>query len=122
MFLYVYGDHFGLYRPGVLKAMEAGRMGPLGQATPGVLLGVSALMAVPSLMVFLSLVLPAAVCRWASIVLGLFYTAVVLATTPGAPPYYLLFSAIEVILSLALVWQAWRWPRAAIAFTLPPAG
>jgi hypothetical protein len=57
LFCYVYGDFFGLYRPGNLKDMLDGG-GPLGPATQGSLVIVSALMAVPALMIFLSLVLP----------------------------------------------------------------
>lgn len=31
MLCYIYGDYFGLYKPGTLEAMLQGRMGPLGQ-------------------------------------------------------------------------------------------
>ena len=70
MFCYIYGDYFGLYQPGNLRDMLNGQMGPLGPTTQGVLLGTAALMALPSLMVFLSLALPVALSRWFNIVLG----------------------------------------------------
>ena len=111
MFCYLYGDYFGLYQPAQLKDMLAGNMGPLGPASQRVLLGVSAMMAVPSVMVFLSLVLPAPAARWANIALGLIYTFIVLATMPGSWAFYLFLSAVEVVLTLWIVWQAWRWPR-----------
>jgi hypothetical protein len=111
MFCYLYGDYFGLYQPAQLKDMLAGNMGPLGPASQGVLLGVSAMMAVPSVMVFLSLALPAPAARWANIVLGLIYTFIVLATMPGSWAFYLFLSAVEVVLTLSIAWQAWRWPR-----------
>ena len=57
MFCYIYGDYFGLYKPGALQGILKGEMGPLGPTTQGILLGTSVLMAIPSLMVFLSLVL-----------------------------------------------------------------
>lgn len=111
MFCYVYGDYFGLYAPGKLAQMLAGRMEPLGAATQGVLVGTSAMMAVPALMVCLSLLLRPVISRWANVVLGLVYAAIMLMTMPGAWHFYLLFGVIEVLLSLAIMWTAWRWPR-----------
>ncbi len=115
MFCYVYGDYFGLFRPGVLTEMNRGIMGPLGVATPAVLSAVSLMMAIPALMTMLSLLLPPFFNRWLNIVLGLVYTAImVLTMVGGAPPFYLLLGVIEVALTLAIVACAWRWPR------LPP--
>ena len=57
MFFYIYGDYFELYQPGKLQEVIAGRM-PLGAISQGVLLGMAAAMVIPSLMPFLSLVLP----------------------------------------------------------------
>ena len=56
---YIYCDYFELYQPGKLQSVLAGRMGPLGESTQGVLLGVSILLSVPALMVFASVALPA---------------------------------------------------------------
>ena len=111
MFCYVYGDYFGLYVPGKLAGMLAGRMDPLGAVTQGVLLGTSAMMAVPALMVCLSLLLRPVVARWSNVVLGLVYAAVMLMTMSGAWTFYLFFGVIEVALSLTISWTAWRWPR-----------
>lgn len=111
MFCYVYGDYFGLYQPGTLRGMLDGRMGPLGLTTQGVLLGTSLLMAIPSLMVFLALVLPAVLCRWIQVVLGTAYALIMLVSMPGAWLFYLFFGAIEVVLSASIVWYAWRWPK-----------
>ena len=115
MFCYVYGDYFGLYVPGKLGGMLAGRMEPLGAVTQGVLLGTSAMMAIPALMVCAALLLPAAVARWASVLFGLAYAAIMLLTMPGAWRFYLFFGVIEVLLSLGIVWVAWCWPRRAPA-------
>lgn len=113
MFCYVYGDYFGLYVPGKLSGMLAGRMAPLGAVTPNVLLGTSAMMAVPALMVCLALLLPAAISRWINGLLGLAYAAILLMTMPGAWSFYVFFGVIEIALSLTIVWTAWRWPRRA---------
>src|SRR5262245_42853370 len=58
MFCYIYADYFGLYVPGRLQGMLQGRMGPLGTTTQGVLLATSLVMAIPSVMIFLTLALP----------------------------------------------------------------
>src|ERR1700736_1855751 len=60
MFFYIYGDYFELYQPGKLQDVIAGRM-PFGAISQGVLLGMAAVMIIPSLMPFLSLVLPTGV-------------------------------------------------------------
>lgn len=111
MFCYAYGDYFGFYVKGTLADMNRGMMGPLGLATPGVLIGVSMMMAVPSLMVALSLVLPATICRWTSILLGIAYTAIIALSLPGSKPFYKTFGAIEIVLTLAITILALRWPR-----------
>lgn len=111
MFCYIYGDYFGLYQPGNLRDMLNGQMGPLGPTTQGVLLGTAALMALPSLMVFLSLALPVALSRWFNIVLGAAYTIIILVSMPGSWVFYQFLGVIEAVLSLLIAWQAWRWPR-----------
>lgn len=110
MFCYIYGDYFGLYQPGNLQDMLKGQMGPLGPTTQGVLLGTAALMAVPSLIVFLSLALPAALCRWFNLALGVVYAIIIVVSMPGAWAFYQCLGAIEAVLSLLIAWQAWRWP------------
>jgi hypothetical protein len=113
MFLYIYGDYFGLFQPGNLQDMLQGKMGPLGATTQGVLLGTSVLMAVPSLMVFLSLVMKPGLSRVLNIFLGLLYAIIMLVSMPGAWTFYLFLGVIEVALSLLIVWHAWKWPRMA---------
>lgn len=113
MFCYVYGDYFGLYVPGTVANMERGIIGPLGQATSGVLIGVSLMMAIPALMVALSVLLPARLCRWACVVLGLAYTAIMAMTLPGSPQFYQLFGAIEMALTLGIAIVAFLWPKVA---------
>ncbi len=113
MFCYVYGDYFGLYVPGALAAMARGAIGPLGHATDAVLVGVALMMAVPSVMIFLTLWLPLVACRALSILLGALYTAIIGPTLPGSPPFYVGLGAVEMALTLTIVALAWRWPRQA---------
>jgi hypothetical protein len=111
MFCYIYGDYFGLYVPGALQHMLDGKMGPLGPTTQGVLVGTTAMMVIPSLMVFLSVALKAGINRWLNIVLGLVYAAIIAITMSGAWDFYVYLGVVEMGLSLLTVWIAWNWPR-----------
>jgi len=110
MFCYIYGDFFGLFKPGKLSSMVAGET-PLGPTTQTILLGFSIVMAIPSVMVFLSLVLKPNVNRWTNIVFGLVYSGIMVITMPGAWTFYLFFGFIEIALTVLIVWHAWTWPR-----------
>lgn len=111
MFCYVYGDYFELYVPGKLQDMLNGEMA-LGTVTQGMLVGTATLMAVPSLMIFLSVALPAAVSRWLNVGTGLFYaTIMLLILINGAWAFYMFVATIEIILTLLVAWYAWHWPR-----------
>jgi hypothetical protein len=108
---YIYGDYFGLYKPGKLQGMLEGIMGPLGPTTQGVLLGTAILMAIPSVMVFLSLALKPNANRWANIVLGVIFTVIMLITMPGAWVFYVFLGIVEIALTVLIVWYAWNWPK-----------
>lgn len=111
MLCFVYGDYFGLYVPGKLGNMIDGRMGPLGAVTQNVLVGTSIMMAIPALMVFLSLVMKPAISRWVNALLGLAYAAIMVLTMPGAWRFYQLLGVVEILLCLAIVGFALKWPR-----------
>ena len=111
MLCYIYGDYFGLYEPGKLQGMLEGKMGPLGPTTQGVLLGTAILMAIPSVMVFLSLALKPNPNRWVNIILGVIYTVIMLITMPGAWAFYKFLGVVEVVLTALIVWYAWNWPK-----------
>ena len=112
MFCYIYADYFSLWQPGTLDGM-AGGQGAL--STQGGLLGASALMAIPSVMVFLTLVLPTRINRWVNIALGAAYTLVIVVGIvvgiPGAWLFYIFFNVIEIALTLTVVVLAWRESR-----------
>ena len=112
MFLYIYNDYFSLYTPGTIADMTAGRLGPLGQASAGTLAGVSIMLAVPSLMIFLSVSLPPLISRWINVVFGLAYTAIEALTLPHSALFYRIVVVLEMALTMLIVWYALRWPRA----------
>lgn len=111
MFCYIYCDYFALYIPGKLEGMMRGEMGPLGAVTQGTLVGTSLLMAVPSLMIALSVVLPARPNRTLNIIVGTFYALLLALFASTATWYfYKLFAGLESILAALVVARAWRWP------------
>ncbi|WP_424683457.1 DUF6326 family protein [Frateuria sp. YIM B11624] len=110
MSCYIYGDFWGLYRPGNLREILDGG-GPLGPISQGSLVAVSVLVAIPAAMIFLSLALPPLLARWLNILIGAALTAIVLATLPGAWAFYVFMSLVEIALQLGIVCYAWRWPR-----------
>ena len=113
MFCYIYCDYFELYTPGKLESMLQGNLGPMGSVTQGVLIGLSAMMAVPSLMVFLSVALHARYNKLLNIVVGAFFTLLMALLTYSAEWYfYKFFAGIETVLTALVVWYAWTWPKA----------
>ena len=110
MFLYVYGDLKTFYKPGLIEGILAGKAGEI-KITQGFLLGSSILMTIPALMVVLSLTVSYPVIRWANIILGIFYSGVMVATMlmKGTWAYYIFFGIVEVVLTATIVWYAWNW-------------
>jgi hypothetical protein len=113
MFCYVYSDYFELYTPGKLESMLQGDLAPMVPVTQGVLFGLSTMMAVPSLMVFLSVALPARYNRLLNIVVGALFTLLMAWLTYSTEWYfYKLLAGIATVLTASVVWYAWRWPKA----------
>lgn len=112
MFCYIYGDYFELYVPGKLSSMSEGNILPLGAVTQGILVGTSGMMAVQSVMVFLSLVMKPAINRWVNVIFGLIFALIVtLVIIQGGWIFYKVLGVVEIALLLAVAWQAWNWPR-----------
>lgn len=111
MFLYVYGDYFNMYSPGKLGKMAAGDVGPVNAADAPAMLAISMMMAVPALMVALSILLPPVVAKWLNVVLGIAYAAILAVTLPGAPLFYWGYGALEIPVSVLITIVALGWPK-----------
>lgn len=112
LFLYTYGDIFGLYQPGRIETIQVGQVS-IFQINQAVLLGSSVYIFIPSIMIFLSLVLKPTVNRWKNIVLGIVYMARFLLSCIGETwMYYLFLSITESAFLVLLIWYAWNWPKA----------
>ena len=112
MGLYIYNDYFSMYLPGTIDDMVNGVMGPLGPATPMIMIAVSLLLAVPALMIFLSATLPARLNQVLNVVFGSFYTVIQVLTFFGSAPFYKIVVVMEIIVTLLIFWTAIRWPKA----------
>ena len=66
---------------------------------------------IPSLMVFCALILRPQISRIANIALSIVYALTIIAGAIGEWSYYVLGSAIEVVLLAATVYYAWTWPK-----------
>lgn len=114
MLCYIYGDFFTLFVPGRIESLMDGKMG-LGATTPLKLVVASIVMAIPAIMVFLSLTLKATINRWINISFGIIYTLIMILTILSSldpwKAFYILFGVIEIALTLLIVWHAWMWPQ-----------
>ena len=113
MFLFIYVDYFGLYIPGVMGKIIEGEVAHTGiQISQVFLLAGITLMMIPSLMIFLSLTMPAKANRWTNIIVGLLQIVVLLSALIGESwAYYIFATIVEVVLLLLIVWYAWKWPK-----------
>jgi hypothetical protein len=80
------------------------------KGTQWMYLGMSALMLLPILMVFFSLVLPRPVNRWANIVVAAVFFLFNLVGLPGYPSWYDKFLlAVSLVFNGLTVYYAWTW-------------
>ena len=111
MFLYAYGDIFAYFRPGFIEDVMAGEVFAF-EINQVFLVAISIYVALPALMVVLSLILKPSFNRWSNIVLGGIYAATILLSTIGEDyVYYFFLSVLEAALALLIVWYAWKWPE-----------
>ena len=111
MFMYIYVDFIGFFSPGVIEDILVGKAWVFDITQTWMLFSVM-LMTIPSLMVFLSLALPAKANRYANIGIGAIYIFIALGTAVGEiNAYYIFGSAVEAVLLSMIVWIAWKWPR-----------
>jgi hypothetical protein len=116
MFLYIYVDHFHLYKPGAIDDIRAGVVFEF-DISPALLTGFLALVAIPAVMVMLSMILPVRVNRVTNLVVAFLYIPVTVFNGAGESwdwaSFYGLSIGLEVLLLAFILRAAWTWPRAA---------
>lgn len=105
MLTYLWGDVIRIYAGDMIP-------GDLGgvQGTQAMWIGIALLMVTPILMIVISLILPYSVCRWANIIVAIFWIGFNLI---GLPTYPTAYDKILLIISMGFnvitIWYAWKW-------------
>jgi hypothetical protein len=119
MFLYAYVDILNFFTPGVIEDILAGKVFEfeLSQTFSTTAL---TLMAIPILMVVLSMTLPARANRTTNLIVASLYVPVTAFNAVGESwlYFYGLGIVLELILLALIVRYAWTWPRTAAAATM----
>jgi hypothetical protein len=111
MFIIIYLDYFHLYMPGSLKDMLSGKVFVF-DITQIFLLAALAMVAMPALMIFLSVALPAKVNRCANIIIAAINIPLILFNLVGEAWLHMVIGAVvQVILLYLIIRYAWKWPR-----------
>ena len=114
MFLYIYVDHLGLYKPGHVDGILNGLIWKFDvSATLLTIILVS--VSIPALMVVLSMTLPARMNRATNLVVASLLIPFSVFNAAGATwewaAFYGLSIGIEVLLLAFILRSAWTWPR-----------
>jgi len=111
MFLYIYVDYFHLYMPGSIKDILAGKVFVFDISYVFLLIAMI-LVTIPTLMIFLSVFLPAGVNRWTNIIVAAVFIPYMLFNLAGEAWVHMYFAAaVEVFLLCLIIRYAWKWPR-----------
>lgn len=111
MSCYIYCDYFDLYVPNKIEGMLGGK-GLFGAFDQGVVLGLSSIMLVTSLMICLSVLLPANINRILNIVIGVIMTLMMVIVLFVTDYYfYIMYAVVEIIITSSIVCFAWNWPK-----------
>ncbi len=109
---YLYGDYFELYVP---KKVEGLVNGQNLLNSPTNLFAATLVLAIPALMVFLSIILKPSVNRVLNIIFGIFFTAIMLliafASTAPWRIFYMFLAIVESGITALVVWYAFKWPK-----------
>ena len=114
MFLYIYVDHLGLYKPGVVDGILNGLVWKFDVSST-LLTIILVSVSIPALMVVLSMTLPARVNRATNLVVASLLIPYSVFNAAGATWewafFYGLSIGIEVLLLAFILRSAWTWPR-----------
>ncbi len=114
MFLYLYVDYLGLYKPGVVDDIRGGRIFEF-DITPTLLTIFVVVIGIPALMILLSMTLPARVNRATNLVVASLNIPLMVFTAAGESwewaSFYGLSIGLEVLLLAFILRSAWTWPR-----------
>ncbi|OCW74965.1 DUF6326 family protein [Elizabethkingia anophelis] len=109
---YLYGDYFELYVPGKVKGLIDGH-NLLND--PRKLLGASLLLAIPAVMVGLSVILNPKLNRLFNLIFGTLFTLIMLliaiTSLDSWRMFYVFLALTESAITILIVLYAWKWPK-----------
>ncbi len=112
MFCYVYGDYFELYTP---EKVDDLLNGANILDSPTKLFIASIVLAIPALMIALSILLKPKINRLLNIVFGTLYTLMMLliaySSLTAWYSFYVFLAILESIITALIVYYAWSWPK-----------
>jgi len=124
MFLVIYVDYFHLYQPGEIDSIRGGVIFEFDIS--GTLMSIFfVVIAIPALMIMLSMTLPARVNRATNLVVASLYIPACAFNAAGATWdyafYYALTIGVEVLILAFILRSAWTWSRTSSASMPEPA-
>jgi hypothetical protein len=112
MFFYIYNDLLSMFKPGTVEELFGGSLEGI-VFTQELLFGAALLMALPSVMIVLSLTLKAKMNRLVNIIVGIFHIIVLVSTLFVGEvlwAFYAMYMVFEAVFIILIVWTAWKWP------------
>ena len=114
MFFVIYIDYYHLYQPGAIDQIRGGRIFEFG-ITPTLMTIFVVIIGIPTLMVTLSMTLPARANRATNLVVASVQIPLMVFNAAGTSQdwaiYYSLTIGLEVLLLAFILRSAWTWPR-----------
>ena len=111
-FCYLYGDYFELYTPDKVNSLISGDN---ILSSPTTLLIASIILAIPSIMVALSIFIKPKINRILNIVFGTIFTIMMIfigiMSTNEWYLFYTFLAFLESLITASIVWFAWKWPK-----------
>jgi hypothetical protein len=110
MFLYIYVDYFGLYMPGYIEDILAGRVFEFAISQTFLIAGLVSV-SIPAIMIFLSVLLPAKTSRLINTIVATIYIPYTLFNLVGGSwPHMWYGAAVEITMLLLIIRYARNWP------------
>ena len=110
LMIFAYVDLFSLYRPDFRADLERGKVDAF-DIDQTFLFFTTFYIIVPSLMIYLTLVMRPPVNRVVNVVVAAAYALSVVGSAVGEWNYFILGSVVEAILLALVIRHAWTWPR-----------
>ncbi len=111
LFCYVYGDYFELYVPDKMDSLLTGSN---ILDSPTKLLIASIVLAIPAVMIAVSVFLNPVINRLLNIVFGTLFTLmmvlIAISSLTAWYSYYVFLAILESLITFLIVWYAWKWP------------